>query len=412
MPLRKEVKALIFVCALVYISAYIGRLSYSASMVAIMEATGSAKDTAGLVTTFFYFTYGCGQLFNAFFCRRYKPRPVIAGVLLVSAICNALMAILRDVTLMKFVWLVNGAAQSVLWCTMIELLSHKVPAEHKNRAILSMSVTVAIGTTSIYSLSAGCIALGDVFATFWVSSTILVAVACVWLFITRNLDRMEDYSAPRESAAGVPQKTGFTLALVAPILLVGVLAIANGFLKDTMVTWVPSLLYDVFGLPSQYSVMITLLLPLFSFFGSALGVAIHKKVRSYYSLLTIMYIASTAALTCVLVSYHLRLMIPVILFGIFNSCFMASVNNVITSMIPLERKSGSGLFAGLMDAFCYVGSTASGIVPGLILERSQSGFALLLSIMPAAATVFALYAVLLRLTERHEEKKEKEETAS
>ncbi len=404
MPLRKDVKALIFVCALVYVAAYIGRLSYSSSMVAIMEETGSAKDAAGLVTTFYYFAYGCGQVINAFFCRRYKVRPVIAGVLTVSALCNVLVAILRDVSVLKYVWFLNGAAQSVLWCTLIELLSHKVPAEHKNRAILSMSVTVAIGTTSIYTISAACIALGNLFATFWVGAVILIAVVCVWLFITRNLDSMEDYSASAQSASPT-QKAGLTLAMIAPILCVGVLASANGFLKDTMVTWVPSLLYDVFGLPSQYSVMITLLLPLFSFFGSALGVAIHKKVCSYYSLLTIMYAASTAALAGVLVSYHLHLIVPVILFAIFNSCFMASVNNVVTSMIPLERKSGSGLFAGLMDAFCYVGSTASGIIPGLILERTQSGFSLLLAIMPAAAIVCALYAILLRLTERHEEKK-------
>lgn len=403
MKLTREIKALIFVCALVYVSAYIGRLSYSASMVAIMEATGSGKDSAGLVTTFFYFAYGCGQLVNAFFCRRYRTRPVIFGVLAVSALCNVLMATVRDVSVMKFVWFFNGAAQSVLWCTLIELLSHKVPAEHKSRAILSMSVTVAIGTTSIYSISAGCIALGNVFATFWVSAAVLIAVSLVWLYVTRNLDHMENYdAAPSDGGA---KSTGFSIVMIAPVLLVGILAIANGFLKDTMVTWVPSLLYDVFGMPSQFSVMITLLLPLFSFFGSALGVAIHRRVRSYYSLLVIMYVASTAALGGVLASYHLRMMAPVIFFAILNSCFMASVNNVVTSMIPLERKTGSGLFAGLMDAFCYVGSTASGILPGLILERSTDGFTLLLTAMPLFALVCALYALLLRFTEKSRERR-------
>jgi sugar phosphate permease len=70
---------LLFACVAVYITAYIGRLSFTAAQVGILTATGATKADAGLVTTFFYFTYGCGQLVNAFFCRRYKPRPVIAG---------------------------------------------------------------------------------------------------------------------------------------------------------------------------------------------------------------------------------------------------------------------------------------------------------------------------------------------
>jgi predicted MFS family arabinose efflux permease len=74
---------------------------------------------------------------------------------------------------------------------------------------------------------------------------------------------------------------------------------------------------------------------------------------------------------------------------------MSAVNNIITSMIPLERGKGAGLFAGMMDAFCYVGSTLSGFVPGLIIEHL--GFSSLLSLLPLCALVLAAFSLSITL---------------
>lgn len=334
-------------------------------------------------------------------------------MLIVSALCNAVMSLGIDVSVLKFVWFVNGAAQSMLWCTIIEMLSKKVPPEHKNRAILTMSTTTAIGTTAAYSVSAGCIALGHVFWTFRTATLALLAICGVWLFITRNLSKMEDAGVPHlpnvPAESAKPDSIAVLLAGAGgAIFCTGILAVGNGFIRDTMVTWVPSLLYDKFGLPSQYSVLITLLLPLLSIFGAAIGVALHRRVRSYYSLLGIVYAMSAVVLAgCFLaylaggfLSYPLYTMVFLIAFAALNGCFMATANNIVTSMIPLERKSGSGLFAGIMDAFCYVGSTASGILPGLLLERSENGFTVLLLLVPAFALVLTAFAFVLRLRER------------
>jgi len=171
----KKYRILIFACAAVYIAAYVGRLSYAASMVGILNATGATKSDAGLVSTFFYFTYGCGQLVNAFLCRYYKPRPVIAGVLTVAALSNLLVFLIQDVTVVKYVWLVNGAAQSMLWCTLIELLSRRLPQEYMTKATVAMSATVSIGTTLAYGIAALCIRLGQVFVTFVIAAAILAA---------------------------------------------------------------------------------------------------------------------------------------------------------------------------------------------------------------------------------------------
>ncbi len=404
----KRVRNLIFICSAVYIAAYVGRLSYAASMVGIMEATGASKPDAGLVSTFFYFTYGCGQLLNAFLCKYYKPRPMIAGVLCVSICANILAALVQDVAIIKFIWLVNGAAQSVLWCTLIELISHKVPTEHRRKAILAMSITVAAGTTTIYATAAICMAFGHVFLTFWIAAAILLIAVLGWLYITRVLPQMPEVQQAAKAEAGTAQKKArsrISFAAIVPFAVCGLLAIGNGFMKDTMVTWVPSLLYDEFALPSSYSVLITLVLPLLSVCGSAIALTLHKRIASYNIMQAILFFCAAVVFSGVYLSYLGHVMLTTVLFAAMNAILMSAVNNIITSMIPLERGSGAGLFAGVMDAFCYVGSTMSGFVPGLIIEKW--GFGTLLPILPACALFLAVFTVIVTAAETKLKKAEK-----
>lgn len=392
--MTKNVRNLIFICAAVYIAAYVGRLSYAASMVGVMEATGATKPDAGLVSTFFYFSYGCGQLINAFFCRRYRPRPVIAGVLLVSVCANVLAALTQDVHIIKYIWFVNGAAQSMLWCTLIELISKKVPHEHRGRAIFAMSITIAAGTTVIYAIAAACMAAGHVFLTFYLAAAIVLLAAAAWLFVTRILRDMPDVTpvaANTAKAAGSAAPNAAVLSFV----ICGLLAVGNGFMKDTMVTWVPSLLYDEFALPTSYSTLITLILPLLAFFGAAIALTLHKKIASYNLMQSILFFAAAAVFTGVLCSYRLHAMPGAILFAGLNATLMSAVNNIITSMIPLEQGKNAGLFAGVMDACCYVGSTLSGFLPGLIIE--SHGFGALLSLLPVCAITLAAFTLIVTL---------------
>ena len=53
-----------------------------------------------------------------------------------------------------------------------------------------------------------------------------------------------------------------------------------------------------------------------------------------------------------------------------TACTMAAINNVITSIVPLysRDKIDSGLSAGLLNTFCYVGSTMSTSLLGKIAD--------------------------------------------
>ena len=77
---------------------------------------------------------------------------------------------------------------------------------------------------------------------------------------------------------------------------------------------------------------------------------------------------------------------------------MHAVNNVITSMAPvyMRDKVNSGALSGVLNGFCYVGSTVSAYGLGTIAERWgwQPVFYLFLGLCCGCAILACVFAVL------------------
>jgi OPA family glycerol-3-phosphate transporter-like MFS transporter len=162
----KATTLLIILCWIVYTCSYLGKLGYNANITQIETVYNVSHSTAGMVSTFFFFAYGVGQIINGIFCKRYPLRFVVFGSLCVSGLMNLLVGISTNFALVKYYWLINGAALSVLWPSLIRLLSETLSKKDIGRAVVVMGTTVAIGTLMVYGLSALFVALGSYFIMF------------------------------------------------------------------------------------------------------------------------------------------------------------------------------------------------------------------------------------------------------
>ena len=109
---------LIALCWLVYTCSYIGKLGYNANVTQIETLYAVSHADAGAVSTFFFFAYGVGQIINGIFCKKYNLRFVVFGGLILSALMNFFVGITDNFQILKFLWLINGAALSVLFWTL------------------------------------------------------------------------------------------------------------------------------------------------------------------------------------------------------------------------------------------------------------------------------------------------------
>lgn len=366
---NKKSNLLIFLCWAAYTAAYVARLNYNASMVEILSQLGTTKEAAGTVSSFFFFAYGAGQLINGLLSKRYNTKYSVTIALVASCVINLSMTFCSGIEVMKYLWFFNGVFQSILWSSLIKTLSDNLSDDKLSRAVMVMSTTVASGTFTAYGLAALFSALEMSWTSiFYVASAVVGAVAVIWFIgmSTIQKSKKEIISSEKQEK----KRLSLTPIFVFSVAVILVSAVTNGFIKDGITTWVPSILKEEFGVPSSLSIIVTLLLPVLSIFGASLVKILHKKHKNENVLNGIFYFAAMLLSGFIILTLNLKSVpLTLALFGGI-ACLMAAVNNVITSVVPLysRDKIDSGLSAGLLNTFCYVGSTLSTTLLGKIAD--------------------------------------------
>lgn len=391
---EKKENRIIFICWLTYMIAYIGRLNYAASMVAIISDTGLTKAAVGLVTTFFFFAYGIGQLVNGIFSKYYNSRIMVFISLIISSMLNIALPLCGgNISLMKYLWLANGAVQSILWCTLVKTISEFVSDEKMPKAILVMSTPNTVGTFAVYGLSALFVKISTWRTTFYVAAVLLIITAIIW-FIGYGNEKPPILNTESKEEKSKVTRSGAMIICIVTICIAG---IANGFIKDGVNTWVPSVLNEKFGVTESLSILLTFLLPLVATLSAGVIKKIHEKIESHSLMNAILYGASIILCGGIIFFFRRESIVFIMICFILTSAVMAMINNVITSMFPLDRRKlmGSGFAAGLLNTFCYVGSAATSYSLGYVADKSgwNTVFIIMLAVSAVALGVSLIGAV-------------------
>lgn len=351
---------LIALCWIVYTCSYLGKLGYNANITQIEEVYSISHSTAGMVSTFFFFAYGVGQIFNGIFCKKYNIRLVVFGSLLVSGLMNILVAVSENFSLVKYFWLINGAALSVLWPSLIRLLSETLDKKDIERAVIVMGTTVATGTFFVYGLSALFVAVASWIVMFFFAGILLPMIAVIWLFAYPKLVKKPEKQS-EEIVQNTILKNKRNNIFWVSVCILALFAVVDNLVKDGLTTWVPMILKEIYALPDYISILLTMVLPILAIFGTNVAVMLHKRIKDFVMLSAMLFLASALLIGLVIVCLPTGFVVVTLgSFGII-ACLMSGVNNIITSLAPLYWKDriNSGLLAGVLNGCCYLGSTLS-----------------------------------------------------
>lgn len=395
---KSKVGGFLFICWLAYTVTYIGRLNYAASIVEIIDSLSITRAEAGLVSSSFFFAYGIGQFVNGMLCQKYNSRVMIFVALAVSSAINLTMGLLPNIVAMTVLWAVNGFAQSIMWSSLIKMLSEYMPKKLLPRSIVVMSTTVAIGTFIAYGLSSLCVYLGSWRAVFFASAGLVAIAAVIWFIYIGKFEKTAEKIVAEETSDPIHNngKLNLKIGIVLCFAMIAIMGLANGFLKDGVTTWVPNILYEVFFVEKHYSILLTLLLPLISILGAVICQFMNKFLKSQVLICALMYVVSGFAL---LLIYFVNGSLALTLIAFMTvATAMAGANNVLTSALPLELRSiaSSGKTAGLINTFCCLGSTVATYSLGYLADGSGWDTVILtLSLCGIATGIIGLFGAVL-----------------
>ena len=381
---------LVTMCFLAYMTAYFGRLNFTAAMTEMIASGLMDKQAAGIVNTAFYLVYGGGQLLFGALGDRFSPFLFVGGGLVGSALANLAMYIVTggqvNLAALAVVWGLNGLAQSALWSPIIRILSTLLEPRAAVAACSNMLIACTAGTVGSYPLSTILMKTGGWRSVFLVPGFILITAAAGWMVVYASLRAKNPISAfdnlaVYRKAGGCGDdgchnsrsdcESGRSAKLLPLLTASGVLfmvpaVLFMAMLREGSSTWTPVIITEMFGKSPSDSVLITAVIPLISTFGVVAARRLHERRRLNNMLASALYFALITLCNASLLTSGFK-SLPVIIASICGTAtFSLALNAVQVSIIPayFARYGRSGIVCGVLNSIAAFASSASSLFIG------------------------------------------------
>ena len=384
-------------CFISYTAAYVARLNLSAALGSVIESFHLTDAQGGLFQTVFALVYAVGQLVNGSIVDRISARGYITAGLILSGVCNLLFGLSRSYWAMVAFWALNGAVQSMLWTPIVKVMAVWFKGPRRARASFGISMTLVLGNVSAWALSGFMAARVGWRLSFVIPAAVVAAAAAAaWIMLRDKPAPGEDVG--EERAAQHTDDVGQAMPVGGMIMKTGLVMIllccaCNGFVRDGIITWGPTILASLGGGQGTGSILSSLLIPLLNFIGVLMARRVYGLFGSSARRSVAYLMGASAALALAL---HLASGMLVSCALVLGLCCSATygINPMLTQLIPMEyeRVGRVGLVAGMSDCFIYLGSALAGVVTGAISDAA--GWPVVFSLWCAVALMSMVFAFL------------------
>lgn len=370
---KNQITMLFFLCFFAYFSTYLGRLNYSASLAELIRVEGIPKGEAGLIGTFFFFSYGIGQGISGFLGDRLKGKWMVFVGIAASGILNGCMGMAHSIQLMCSIWCLNGLAQALIWSPLLRILYDYLEVDALRRCCLYINFSVPLGTITSYALTATLLQTVGWRPAFLMPCFLLLGMATLWLI---GMGWLEHISSSQESVMKSPIQGDYkefdgkknnkklpisgVLAASGLYLLMGVLCV-QGALKDGVTTWIPTYLRETHNLGPMTAVLSTMVIPLCNLFGISLASLVDRKLGRNEILTSCVFLGTCGvALTVLRYGGEDSAVLALLMLAISTTCMMA-VNTMLIAVLPSRfGKLGKvSSVTGILNSCVYIGCAVS-----------------------------------------------------
>ena len=372
--MKKQTSRIFLVCYFAYLFIYVARLNLSMAAPGLKEASILSMEQIGMLGSMFSVIYACGRLLSGVLSDRYPPWKMISLGLVLCGISNICFGLFPPFGAILLLWGVNAFAQSMLWGSILRILSTIYPESIAKKRASYMATTVAAGNLVGILLNTGLINRYGTAWAFLVPGGITLTMS---LLVALN-------THPVQPPVVQSSNRGFSLLLkkreVQKMLLP---ALIHGVLKDNISLWMTVYIMDSFGVDLQQSSGYVLLIPTVGFFARILAPELYRMVKERDRPLLMWGFAFSVggALLLVFCAYSAWLAIAYLSLiytavSVMNGCFL--------SFFPMRfaKEGYVASVSGIMDFATYLGTGISSLVFGAMIEGYGYG------------AMFATWAVL------------------
>ena len=357
---RRLIFAVIY---LAYTAIYIARVNMSIAEPALEEL--SIVDTVqfGTLTAIFSCVFASGRLINGVIGDKTAPWIMLTIGLSFSGISNLLIGFLPPLAAMCVLWGANAYAQSMLWSSVLCVISGMYSPIDAKRKTSVMVTSTATGNILSILLNTYLIEEFGVKYAFIVPGILTLLLGGAVLLLTRGIKKEEN--ANKSSHISI-----FKLIRDKEILAMTVPAMMDGVMKENVGFWMAVYVVKQFGTDLKESSYYILLIPIIGFIGRALYTSVFKLCHENENTVSKIAFAVCIASAVLICFSGIGMVASVLCLSVI---FAASsmINTSILSIYPLRSaKTGNiASVSGVMDFATYIGGGLASLIYGIVIKR-------------------------------------------
>lgn len=370
---KEKASSVLFWCLFfIYVVNIVGKTSFSASTVALIDEGILTKTQAGLISGVFWLLYAFGQFFGGFVANKANTYVLIQSTIISSMLANFLLAFQKNFILMIIIWGINGILQFGFWPALLKIVSTEILPAHRPGAMAKLGFCYCLGSIVSYVLTAGILMYGSYRYIFMCCGAITAVSLVASVYTQRRLSPMLRINEKREMP-NIPRKGKFTWRIVwdSGLIFFCLLITIRNFVDSGIKNWMPVIIMETYGATPSFSTILSVGLLVTNILGVMACVYVYGKTK-YNELLAlqIIYIAVLPMMLMLLGFENMNMYVTTIIMSVVTLLVYGSGQIM---MINYPNRFGQyGLIAavgGIINSFAAFGNVIASYVSGYIAEH-------------------------------------------
>ena len=298
------------------------------------------------------------------------------------------------------IWVIlalNGVLQSGVYGGFMSLFGKYLPDGMSEYVSNVLSLGLPLGTALTYGASAFFVACFSWRYTYLLFAALFILSIFVFLLAERRvkiiLHETVTSKAPEKKERIVPEKKGVGML----VFYIAIISLFVSIIYYGMTNWVPNLLKELHGMPAEYSMLVTILVPFAMIPGPILAANSSKKHKNYFGVCVVFGLCSLVFCLALLFFYSSNI-VTAILLSATALLFLRGLLNMVCTYIPLILKKSydAGKLSMISNALASFGAGIAPFVTGLIMDMNGganwAGYYLFILAFVVASSVVLLFA--------------------
>lgn len=304
--------------------------------------------------------FALGRLVNGILSDKAPPFSMISGGLAICAVSNILVGFFPPFIGIFLLWTANAYAQSMLWGSMISVMSDLYDERTAKKRTALLSTSVATGNIISILFCTWLITHFGVRYAFIVPGLITLVLGVAVLATFRDV---------KPCASDKKHLSFFQLLAKRELQIISIPSFIHGILKENISLWMTVYVIDTYAIDLSTSAYYLLLIPAFGFVGRVAHQVFYRVCKENEHTVTLIGFVLCFAFSLVLGTVRGGVTFSILcLTAIYAAASL--INTSMLSVYPhrYRHEGNVSSVGGVVDFVTYLGAALGSLVYGVVIK--------------------------------------------